>query len=157
MSFRQQPLQMPDPSLVLAFVLALTLGACATDASRSAFRRSEADLQAAREQAEVECADSQACAQAWGRARQFVQRHSATPIEHLDDSTIETRVPHEFGVAYFWATRLMTDDGTTVIRLKGMCRGMYSDDGGPGWTYRRCASQLREAQIDFAREVGGVH
>ncbi|WP_322047341.1 hypothetical protein [Paraburkholderia sp. J67] len=157
MALRAQSLNLPHASRALSLVLALTLVACATDASRSAFRRSEADLEAAREQAQVECADSQACAQAWGRARLFVQRHSVTPIERLDDDTIETRMPHEFGVAYFWATRLTADDGTAVIRLKGLCRGMYSDDGGPGWTYRTCAAQLREVQIAFAREVGSAH
>lgn len=151
---RHRPLRFPDLLPALALLLALALVACATDASRSAFRRSEVDLAAAREQAQVECADPQACSQAWDRARLFVQRHSATPIDHLDDDTIETRMPHEFGVAYFWATRLTADDGRTVIRLKGLCRGMYSVDGGPGWTYGSCAAQLREAQIEFAREVG---
>ncbi len=154
MALREQSLKMPRASLALSLVLALTLAACASDASRLAFRRAEADLEAAREQAQVECTDYAACEQAWGRARLFVQRHSVTPIERLDDISIETRIPHEFGVAYFWATRRTADDGTTVIRLKGLCRGMYSVDGGPGWTYRSCAAQLREAQIEFAREVG---
>ncbi|WP_321788329.1 hypothetical protein [Paraburkholderia sp. J94] len=96
------------------------------------------------------------CAQAWSRARAFVQSHSPTPIVRNTDETIETRMPHEFGVAYFWAARETAADGTTMIRLKGMCRGMYSIDNGPGWLYCSCAEQLREGQLEFAREVGGA-
>jgi hypothetical protein len=155
MAVRQRLLRLQVSLLVS--LLELTLVACATDASRMAFRNSETELELAREHARVECAEPQACDQAWGRARLFVQQHSATPIERLDDDTIETRMPHEFGVAYFWAQRLKTDDGMTVIRLKGLCRGMYSVDGGPGWTYRSCAAQLREAQNEFAREMGEAH
>ena len=139
-----------------AISLAVLLCACAADASREAFRRSETELEAARERGSIECATPGDCELAWKRARQFVQTHSPTPVERQTDDAIETRMPHEFGVAYFWAARLVTEDGTTVIRLKGLCRGMYRSDGGPGWTYWDCASQLRNAQIEFARVVGGI-
>lgn len=141
---------------VLGSVLLMAmLAACVTDAGGEAFRRSETELEAAREQGAIVCATSGDCALAWSRARLFVQAHSPTPIERLTDDSIETRMPHEFGVAYFWASREPAADGTTTIRLKGMCRGMYDSDGGPGWNYRNCAGQLREAQLEFAREVGG--
>ncbi|HTH60830.1 MAG TPA: hypothetical protein VL689_11830 [Paraburkholderia sp.] len=65
-------------------------------------------------------------------------------------------MPHEFGIAYFWAARSTASNGTVTIRLKGMCRGMYDMNGGPGWLYRSCAAQLRDAQREFARELGGV-
>jgi hypothetical protein len=132
------------------------LAACATDASREAFRHTETELEAAREQAAIECSTPGDCAQAWNAALAFVRLHSPTPIERITDETIETRTPHEFGVAYYWAARRTADDGTMTIRLKGMCRGMYSTDGGPGWNYRRCAAQLREAQLEFARELGAI-
>lgn len=141
---------------MLVVMLAVMLAACATDSGRSAFRHTETELEAAREQAAIECATPGDCALAWERARAFVQLHSPTPIERITEATIETRMPHEFGVAYFWAARETAADGTTTIRLKGMCRGMYSTDNGPGWMYRDCSAQLREAQLEFAREVGGV-
>jgi hypothetical protein len=139
-------------------LLAAALAGCMTDtdAGREAFRHTETELEAARELAAIECTTPGDCAQAWNRARVFVQLHSPTPIERVTDESIETRMPHEFGVAYFWAARRTDADGTTTIRLKGMCRGMYSTDGGPGWTYGRCAAQLREAQLEFARDLGGV-
>ncbi|SDD14914.1 hypothetical protein SAMN05421548_11533 [Paraburkholderia lycopersici] len=121
-----------------------------------AFRRSETELEASRERSAVKCATPADCAQAWSRARLFVQTHSPTPIANSTDDTIETRMPHEFGIAYFWAVRQTAEDGTTTIRLKGMCRGMYSTDNGPGWTYARCAGQLLQAQLEFVRDVGGV-
>ncbi|WP_157025496.1 hypothetical protein [Paraburkholderia heleia] len=65
-------------------------------------------------------------------------------------------MPHEFGIAYFWAVRQMAADGTTTIRLKGMCRGMYSTGNGPGWLYARCAEQILQAQLEFVREMGSV-
>ena len=141
---------------LLAALLAALLVACATDADRAAFRTTEAALEAAREQAQIHCTAPGECAQAWARTRVFVQRHSPTAIERITDQTIETRMPHEFGVAYFWAARETAADGTTTIRLKGMCRGMYSTDNGPGWIYTNCAEQLREAQLEFAREIGGA-
>ncbi|WP_321858349.1 hypothetical protein [Paraburkholderia tropica] len=137
-------------------VFSVLLAACATDASREAFRDSESGLELAREHAAIHCMTLRDCAQAWNRARAFVQAHSPTPIERSTDETIETRMPHQFGVAYFWAARETAADGTATIRLKGMCRGMYSVDNGPGWLYRSCAEQLREGQRDFARDVGGA-
>jgi hypothetical protein len=139
-----------------SFLLTATLMACATDARLEAFRQTETELEAAREQAAIECTTSSECAQVWDRARVFVAAHSPTPIQRITDDTIETRMPHEFGVAYFWAARKTAADGTTTIRLKGMCRGMYSTDGGPGWIYRSCAAQLRDAEVEFARELGGA-
>ena len=140
----------------LASLLASLLAACATDASREAFRQTETGLQAIREQAAIHCAAPVDCAQAWSRARVFVQLHSPTRIARISDEAIETRMPHEFGVAYFWAVRETAADGTATVRLKGMCRGMYSTNNGPGWLYRSCAAQLRDAQLEFAREVGGA-
>jgi hypothetical protein len=140
---------------VLALALA-TLAACVTQADSEDFRKTEIELEAARERAAIECTSSGACSEAWSRTRVFVQSHSPTPVERVTDDTIETRMPHEFGVAYFWAARQTTANGTTTIRLKGMCRGMYSTDGGPGWTYAHCAEQLREVQFEFARELGGA-
>ncbi|CAB3799002.1 hypothetical protein LMG28688_04865 [Paraburkholderia caffeinitolerans] len=138
-------------------LLTALLAACATDASREAFRHTETGLEAAREQAVIHCAAPGDCAQAWSHARAFVQLHSPTRIERVTDETIETRMPHEFGVAYFWAVRETAADGATTVRLKGMCRGMYSSfDNGPGWLYRSCAAQLRDTQLEFAHEVGGA-
>ncbi|WP_042338963.1 hypothetical protein [Paraburkholderia ferrariae] len=140
----------------VSLLLAGMLAACATQDRLEAFQQSETALEAAREQAAIECATPGACAQAWERTRAFVESHSPTPVERVTQESIETREPHEFGVAYFWAERYTAADGTTTIHLKGMCRGMYSTDGGPGWAYRRCAPQLREVQLEFARELGGV-
>jgi hypothetical protein len=133
-----------------------TLAACVTQADSEAFRKTETELEAARERAAIECTTARECTEAWNRTRVFVQLHSPTAVERVTDETIETRMPHEFGVAYFWAARQTTADGTTTIRLKGMCRGMYSTSGGPGWTYSHCAAQLREVQFEFARELGGM-
>jgi len=142
----------------LGLILAIaSLPACMTGGDENpAFRRSETELAARREQSAIKCATSDDCAQTWARARIFIQRHSPTPIERATDETIETRMPHEFGLAYFWAVRQMAADGTTTIRLKGLCRGMYSTDNGPGWLYARCAEQLLQGQLEFVREVGGV-
>ena len=143
-------------ALVLMLSIA-SLSACLTGRDENAvFRRSETELAARREQSAIKCATSDDCAQVWARARIFVQRHSPTPIDRATDETIETRMPHEFGLAYFWAVRQIAADGTTTIRLKGLCRGMYSTDNGPGWLYARCAEQLLQGQLEFVREVGGA-
>lgn len=142
-------------ALVPALVLA-TLAGCATQAGSDVFRKTEMELEAVRERAAIECSTSRACSEAWSRTRVFVQSHSPTPVERVTDETIETRMPHEFGVAYFWAARATSADGTTTIHLKGMCRGMYTTDGGPGWAYLHCAEQLRAVQFEFARELGGA-
>ena len=130
------------------------LSGCVVSDQSDAFRRTETELEAVREQGTIECASRDACTQTWRRTRTFIEQHSPTPIALMTDDEIETRMPHEFGLAYFWAVRQVTADGMTTIRLKGMCRGMYDSDGGPGWIYARCANQLREAQLEFRREVG---
>lgn len=35
------------------------------------------------------------------------------------------------------------------IRLKGMCKGMYGMDGGPGLLYTQCAAQIRSIETNF--------
>lgn len=142
--------------LLIASLLACTTYRDTHRDENIAFRRSETELEARREQSAIKCASPEDCAQAWTRTQLFVQRHSPTPIERATDETIETRMPHEFGIAYFWAVRQMAADGTTTIRLMGLCRGMYSTDNGPGWLYPRCAEQLEQAQLQFVREVRGV-
>lgn len=142
--------------LIIASVSACTTYRDTHHEEYVAFRRSETELEARREQSVIRCAAADDCAQAWTRARVFIQQHSPTPIERATDETIETRMPHEFGIAYFWAVRQRAADGTMTIRLKGLCRGMYSTDNGPGWLYARCAEQLEEAQLEFVREVSGV-
>ncbi|WP_293036445.1 hypothetical protein [Paraburkholderia sp.] len=121
----------------------------------AAFRRTESELQVVREQGTIECGSRDACTQTWHRTQAFVEQHSPTPIDLMTDDEIETRMPREFRLAYFWAVRQVGVDGTTTIRLKGMCRGMYDSNGGPGWIYMSCARQLREVQLEFRREVGG--
>lgn len=139
---------------IAVIVVTALFAACVTEADRDAFRSSETGLEAARSVAEVTCSTAGACAEAWQRARLFVQLRSPTPIARITDDAIETRQPHEFGVAYFWAQRAQGVDGATTIRLKGMCRGMYGSDGGPGWTYGACAGQIRSAELEFSRVVG---
>lgn len=135
-------------------VVTALFAACVAGADRDAFRRSETNLEEARELARVTCVSPDACDDAWNRARLFVQMRSATPILRASDDAIETRLPHEFGVAYFGAVREPGAGGAETIRLKGMCRGMYASDGGPGWIYRSCAEQIRSAEVEFSRVVG---
>jgi hypothetical protein len=54
-------------------------------------------------------------------------------------------------VVYLSATRTPSDKSGEGARisLKGMCRGMYGMDGGPGWLYASCASQIRSIEMNF--------
>ncbi|SDG43869.1 hypothetical protein [Paraburkholderia phenazinium] len=135
-------------------IAAAVLAGCSTESQLSAFRDTETQLQEAREHAWVTCISRSACDQVWNRTRLYVQLYSRTPISRLDESVIETRTPLESGIAYFWADRRTDENGTTTIRLKGMCRGMYASDGEPAWTYAGCAAQIRRAEINFREVVG---
>lgn len=141
-----------------ALLLLMTAGfaACTTPDQMAAFRNTETQLQEAREQATVTCSSRAACDEIWNRTRLYVQLYSRTQISRLDDSVIETEAPHESGVAYFWAERISNDSGTTTVRLRGMCRGMYASDGDPAWTYGTCADQIRRAEMNFRGVVGEV-
>ncbi|WP_260858689.1 hypothetical protein [Paraburkholderia sp. BCC1885] len=135
---------------------AVSLASCTTANQMIAFRNSETQLQEAREQAWVTCSSRAVCDQIWNRTRLYVERYSRTPISRLNDSVTETETPHEFGIAYFWAERATDDRGTTTIRLKGICRGMYASDGDPAWMYGTCADQIRRAEMNFRKVVGEV-
>jgi hypothetical protein len=137
-------------------LMTTSLAACTTASQMVAFRNTETQLQEAREQAWVTCTSRTACDQIWNRTRLYVQLYSRTPISRLNDSVIETEAPHESGIAYFWAERTTDDRGTTTVRVKGMCRGMYASDGDPAWTYRICADQIRRAEMNFRGVVGEV-
>lgn len=62
---------------VLFSVFSVLLAACATDASREAFRDSESGLELAREHAAIHCMTLRDCAQAWNRARAFAHADRA--------------------------------------------------------------------------------
>jgi len=135
-------------------IMAAVLAACSTESQLTVFRNTETQLQRAREHAWVNCVSRTACDQVWNRTRLYVELYSRTPISRLDDREIETQMPLESGIAYFWAVRTTDENGTTTVRLKGMCRGMYSSDGGPAWTYESCAEQIRRAEMNFREVVG---
>jgi hypothetical protein len=136
-----------------ALAMIAAVNSCATSADLAAFRASEVQLEDARVQALVNCTSREVCDQIWNRARLYVETHSRTPIRRMDDTSIETSMPHAAGIAWFWAERLTNEAGITTIRLKGMCRGMYTTDGSPGLTYQVCADQIRQAEADFRRTV----
>jgi hypothetical protein len=117
------------------------------------FQKTETELAKARELASVTCHAQTICDRIWERTRAYVAEHSTTRIHRADSAVIETERPHQFGVAYFWAERTVVEDGSTRIRLKGMCRGMYNSAGGPGWTYSQCAPQIAETEAAFQRTV----
>lgn len=143
-----------DLTKALFLLMTVSLAACTTANQMIAFRNTETQLEAAREQAAVTCSSRAACDQIWNRTRLYVELYSRTPISRLTDSAIETKTPHESGVAYFWAVRTTDENGTTTVRLKGMCRGMYASDGDPAWTYGICADQIRRAEMNFRGVVG---
>lgn len=145
-----------DLTKALLLLMTVSLAACTTANQMIAFRNTETQLHEAREQAWVTCSSRTACDQIWNRTRLYVQIYSRSPISRLDDSVIETEAPHESGIAYFWAERTTDENGTTTVRLKGMCRGMYASDGDPAWTYELCADQIRRAEMNFRGVVGEV-
>jgi hypothetical protein len=145
-----------DLAKALFLLTTVSLAACTTANQMIAFRNTETQLEEAREQAWVTCSSRVACDQIWNSTRLYVQLYSRTAISRLNDSVIETEAPHESGIAYFWAERTTDVNGTTTIRLKGMCRGMYASDGDPAWTYEICADQIRRAEMDFRGVVGEV-
>jgi hypothetical protein len=143
-------------TLSLLLLTAVGLASCTTASQMIAFRKTETQLEEAREQAQVTCSSRTACDQIWNRTRLYVKLYSTTPIDRLNDSVIETEAPHESGIAYFWATRTTDDSGTTTVRIKGMCRGMYASNGDPAWTYGICADQIMRAEMNFRGVVGEV-
>ncbi|WP_322067424.1 hypothetical protein [Burkholderia cenocepacia] len=66
---------------------------------------------------------------------------------------IETAQPYVAGEVYLWASRMVSDGGGYVIRLKPMCKGMYDSDGGPGWQYDTCAKKILGIQSGFLSYV----
>ncbi|MFM0326562.1 hypothetical protein [Caballeronia glebae] len=132
-------------------ILLFELGACASQERWNRFEQTEAALMKAREFASVDCSGIDECTQRWERTRQYVARYSATHIRLADQTEIETGRPLEAGVVYLWATRTPAGTGSerARIRLKGMCKGMYAMDGGPGLLYAQCAAQIRSIETNF--------
>lgn len=141
--------------LLLALAVA-GLGACSTEARVAEVRDSEAQLLQARARASVNCSARAECDRLWSLTKKYVAQHSVTPIRRADDTAIETAEPHVFGAVYVWATRTTDDTGTSTIRLRGMCRGMYRADGNPGWLYTSCAQQIRAVEADFRAYIGAA-
>lgn len=142
-----------NTQLVLLLAVA-GLSACSTQARVDALRNSETQLLQARAQAWVSCAARAECDRLWSLTKEYVAQRSVTPIRRADDTAIETAEPHTFGAVYVWATRTTDDTGTSTIKLKGMCRGMYRADGNPGWLYKSCAQQICAVETEFRGYVG---
>lgn len=139
-------------ALTLLYVAALP-GCSIWRAPPASFRPDETELARARAQATVVCFARAQCDAIWARAGSFVRARATTRIVQADDTLIETASPAAFGVAWFWAERAIAGDGRTVVRLKGMCRGMYNVDGGPGWMYETCSRQIVERERAFRQSV----
>lgn len=139
--------------LVLGFAI-VGLAACATQERIAAFRETEIQLEEARAEASVECTGTTDCDRLWSLTKTYVARRSVTRIRRANDTVIETAMPHMFGAVYVWARRSPDDGGGSTITIKGMCRGMYRDDGSPGWLYKSCAEQIRAVETDFHSFLG---
>ncbi|AXF24035.1 hypothetical protein CUJ89_27210 [Burkholderia pyrrocinia] len=129
--------------------LLLTLSACVGEEQSSAFRTSETQLLATRRTASLQCATESECDRAWNLTRHYIEDHSSTRITRFDTDLIETAQPYLPGKLYLWASRVASSDGSSVIRLKVMCKGMYGSDGGPGWQYQACASKILAIERGF--------
>ncbi|WP_250454344.1 hypothetical protein [Caballeronia sp. ATUFL_M2_KS44] len=127
------------------------LAGCSTDARWNRFSETEPALLQAREFAAVDCQGPDECSLLWTRTKAYVTRYSATHIRYADERAIETARPLEAGVVYLWATRTPSAEkrGWARISVKAMCRGMYAMDGGPGWLYTQCASEIQKVEIRF--------
>jgi hypothetical protein len=141
---------------LLAITL-VSLAACTTGFKRQDDSTQEAELQAANEEASVSCVGQKSCDVIWQRTRSYVAEHSAAIIQRADDAIIETKIPHQFGVVYIWASRTPSKDdpASSVIKLHVMCRGMYESDGSRGWLYGNCARQVVEVERGFHRFAAG--
>ncbi|WP_244137746.1 hypothetical protein [Burkholderia sp. BCC1644] len=94
----------------------------------------------------------------WNLTRHYVELHSSTRITRFSADRIETAQPYFAGEVYLWASRMASSDGGGwVIRLKAMCKGMYDSDGGPGWQYGACASQILEIERAFPTYANPPH
>jgi hypothetical protein len=143
-----------------ATLLAITLvslSACTNGFTRNDDFRQETELQVANEQASVSCVGQKSCDVIWQRTRSYVGQHSAAIIRRADDTIIETKIPHQFGVVYIWASRTPVSDDqvSSLINLNVMCRGMYESDGSRGWMYGTCARKVVEAERGFRRFAEG--
>lgn len=143
-----------------ATLLAITLvslAACTTGFKRQEDCRQEAQLQVANEEASVSCVGRESCDVIWQRTRSYIAEHSVAVIQRADSAIIETKIPHEFGVVYIWASRTPSPDdpASSIIKLHVMCRGMYESDGSRGWMYSNCARQVVEVERGFHRFAAG--
>jgi hypothetical protein len=141
---------------LLAITL-VSLAACTTGLKRQDDSKQEAELQVANEEASVSCVGQKSCDVIWQRTRSYVAAHSAAIIQRADDTIIETKIPHQFGVVYIWASRTPSPDDpvSSIIKLHVMCRGMYESDGSRGWLYGDCARQVVEVERGFHRFAAG--
>jgi hypothetical protein len=132
-------------------MLVSCLAACASNTRWSEFEQTEPSLVAAHIFASIECTGQEECGMRWQRTKEYVSRFSATRIQHADGNGIETAQPHEEGVVYLSATQVPLDGPgeRARIKLKGMCRGMYKDDGSPGLFYASCANEIRSIETNF--------
>lgn|GEM_PF-975035 len=147
------------PRSMWAVLVLPVLFACSTDARWARFSETEPALHQAREFASVDCQEPDECSLLWTRTKAFVSRYSATHIGLANGSNIRTERPLEAGVVYLSATRTQsaTSRGQARISVKALCRGMYGIDGGPGWLYARCASEIQRVELMFRGFVLAPH
>jgi hypothetical protein len=135
---------------------ALALTGCMTAAQqaeeRASYESLEGKLQQAQERATVSCTGKDVCDRAWALTKIYVEQHSSMKVRLVDDTTIDTFAPVDYGLASFQAVKMPVGD-TMVIRLFGQCRGMYGTDGKPGPNYSQCALAVGVPQNLFAKFV----
>ncbi|MDR6207922.1 hypothetical protein QF025_006642 [Paraburkholderia graminis] len=82
----------------------IMMAGCSTQAHIAATRSTEIALGNARNLAWVDCSGPAECERLWHRTELYVAQLSATPIRHVDDTRMETAVPHTLGTVYVRAT-----------------------------------------------------
>jgi hypothetical protein len=143
---------------LLSVMAVASLEACTMSGSPMDSHRYEIALDEARDDASIDCVGQAACDAMWQRTLEFVKQHSVTNITRENKTVIETAEPHESGVLYLWASRSPIGDGigSSTIRVKGLCRGMYTTDGDPAWMYVPCAALIMSAEREFRQFAAGA-
>jgi len=143
---------------LLLMIAVASLGACTTGGLLIDSRHYEVALDEAHDDASIRCVGRVACDVMWQRTRDFVKQRSATSIIRANQTTIETAEPHESGVLYLWASRIAAGDGTdsSIVRVKGLCHGMYTSDGNPAWMYVTCTELITQAEKAFRQFVNST-
>ena len=135
--------------LIVVACAAVSIGGCVSQEQlarqRADYAQAQSDLDSARANATISCANKSSCEKAFSLAKIYVQDNADMKIQLSDDTMVSTYNPPQYGYMALRATKIPEAGDSSTIQLVASCKGM--DD--QSYFFSMCARRIAPVYRGF--------